>query len=1053
MKRSTLIILVVCIISISLSAMPSIPGKTDKYSFTEYPSEKFGRNSSAHRDELPQNILGIMVQFSDISFNFVPDYPDSLAHNKEYFERLFFHLSAFYTDASHGNYLLTEDNYTVWDNIITLSQPMGYYGENEEGGSDRIDRKCEFVQEIVLQIDEQLDFNDYDAIIIIHAGAGEEADVHETNEDQLSSTFLSRRSLQAGIDPENNDFPGIETNDGIYLTEFVIIPETEWQPNGVQGEDIIYSIFGVIVHQFGHQIGLPTLFDNNPDNGKSYGIGGFGVMGTGVWNASGFVPPLPCAWSRYYLGWEVDNIVEINSSLEDLSVVFPMAEENVTPKLYKINISESEYFLIENRQQNPDGSVFINADGDTLATFTFETITGQSVYPPGHAYAGQPKFSFMDNSYEGCEWDFYLPGFGSGAALEYDGSGLLIWHIDENIITANFTPDFEVHSVNGDASHKGVDLEEANGIQYLDSNIYYESFYGSKDDSYRAGNNTYFGKNYYNDIFSTPIANSYYGGVPLEIYDISNSDSTMSFSVTYEWSLNANFLGDNPHSAAIIDFDDDGENEIFYPMPDSKMYLWKNDLNYPDFPLNLSIPSQVCNYFAFDPFTKSILVPTKNENSNTAYLFQIDNDLTNYQENLLLLLERSWAASPVVNTDETSVNRVFLPLHDINSNNSEIIFLNNAYQVIETLTTDHIATNLMYKNNKLYFIDDSWIVHQITLPGYEIDEFPLNIEANLLYPKILSALLVDINLDNSDDLIITAADSTLHVFDATGNLLTGFPQEIPLNSIAVPSISDIDNNGYPEILIGGENTFAIFDKNGNISQPSNVIPETDSMFVASGIIALNIDDDDEKEIIGNMSRNRFCIWDNVNFNEYELSRNYDLSFGSRSLNYPLISNYANAGIQAYIPSNNGTIYKTGITATQENIDAEIWQVEFANLQRTASNIAASEEPPVEGSKVFNKAQTYFYPNPLSTTFNKAINYNSYIPAETIILRIETFQDADVKIKIFDIAANKIYENTCSCEVGFNNKINIDASDLSSGIYFAILSAKGKVLKLKFAIEK
>ena len=106
-----------------------------------------------------------------------------------------------------------------------------------------------------------------------------------------------------------------------------------------------------------------------------------------------------------------------------------------------------------------------------------------------------------------------------------------------------------------------------------------------------------------------------------------------------------------------------------------------------------------------------------------------------------------------------------------------------------------------------------------------------------------------------------------------------------------------------------------------------------------------------------------------------------------------------------------------------------------------------------GSKVFNKAQTYFYPNPLSTTFNKAINYHSQIPAETIILRIETYQDVDVEIKIFDIAANKIYENISSCEVGFDNKINIDASNLSSGVYFAILSAKGKVIKLKFAIEK
>ncbi|MDA3814350.1 MAG: hypothetical protein PF570_08875 [Candidatus Cloacimonetes bacterium] len=1050
MKRSILIILAACIISPYLFAMPPVPGKADNSNYKVYPSEKYGKNNSLSRSELPQDILAIMVEFSDVTFDIVPDYPDSLAHNKEYFERLFFHLASFYADASHGNYVLTENNYTVWNEIFTVPETMGYYGENDEGHNQQIELICEFLQDVVSQADETINFNNFDAIIIIHAGTGEEGGI---NEDEIISTFLTRRSLQAGLDPENDDFPGIDTNDDLYLTEFVIIPETEWSPNAVPGEDTIYSIFGPLAHHFGHQIGLPTLFDNNPDNGKSYGIGGFGVMGTGVWNANGFVPPLPCAWSRYYLGWEDDNIVEINSSFENLSVVFPMAEDEETPKLYKINISEDEYFLVENRQQNPDGSYFINADGDTLATFTFETVAGQNVYPPGHAYAGQPKFSFMDNSYTGSEWDFYLPGYGFGAAPENDGSGILIWHIDENIINENFTPDFEVHSVNGDASHKGVDLEEADGIQHLDSTLHgYSSFFGSKDDSYREGNNTYFGKNYFNEIFSTPTAESYYGGVPLEISDISSSDSLMTFSVEFEWSLNAEYLGENPYAAALLDFDGDGENEMFYPMPDGEIYLWKDDLPYPDFPIVIASPSQICNYYAFDPATNSILVPTQPDDNSNAMLFQIDNDIVDYKELILFQLDRSWAASPVVNPDETNENRVFIPLHDINSSNSEIIFLNSSYEVIETLSTQRIASNLIYKDDILYFVDNSWIVHQITLPGYERSEFPLDIEVEL-YPKISSALLVDIDLDDSDDFIITTEDSTLYVFDSAGNTLTGFPQDIPLNSTAVPSISDIDNNGFPEILIGGENTFAIFNKNGDVFKPSNELSDPDSSFIASGIIALNIDDDDEKEILGTMSRNRFCVWDNVNFNDFELNNNYDISFGSRSLNYPLISDFSNSGIDAFIPSNNGTIYKTGITAMQADIDAEIWQVEYANLQRTASLHIPSEEPPENGSKVFNKAQTYFYPNPLSTTFNKAINYHSQIPAETIILRIETYQDVNVKIKIFDIAANKIYENISSCEAGFNNKINIDASDLSSGVYFAILSAKGKVVKLKFAIEK
>jgi M6 family metalloprotease-like protein len=1038
MKRVFCLSVMIGLITVFLSAVPPVPGKTTGLpNYKEYPSEIYSRSNPDRDRDLPQSILALMVEFSDVTFDLIPDYPDSLAHDKEYFERLLFHMTSLFDDASHGQYILTEENYTVWENIITVSQEMGYYGDDDLS----LERICEFVQEVVEITDDQLDYNDYDAIMIIHAGAGQEADINGTNPEELFSTFLTRRSLQAGIDPENDDFPGIETDDGVILKEFAIMPETEWQPDFTLG-DPVYGLLGVICHQFGHQIGLPTLFDNDSDNGASAGIGSFGLMGTGVWNANGFVPPLPCAWSRYYLGWEDDNIIELNSSFENMPLTFPTADDEDTPKLYKIIISDKEYFLLENRQQNPDGSM---QGGEPSFTFELLPEGQQDVYPPGHPNEGQPKFNFMENTYKGCEWDFYLPGLGGPDSPVIDGSGMLIWHIDENIIEANFDPDFESNSINADASHKGIDLEEADGIQHLDT-AYQLYSWGSPDDAYRDGNSTYFGKRVYEELFYSPIAESYYGGIPLEILDISHSDSLMTFSIHYEWSLNADYIGENPYPAAFLDFDGDGENEIFYPMPNGELYLWKDSLLVDGFPHNIE---PIAHYFAYDEATRTLFIPCKTTISSIPRLYILNKHHIEYP----LFLDKEWLAAPVINPDPESEQRVFLPLSGSSGTGSEIIVLDSLYQTLTSYSFDlHISSNLMLKKQELYFISDDWQLVKINIISEETEITDLSIVDPQLV--IHSALLADINKDEIDDIVILTKNKELYIYNQTGSILNGFPVYLELNAVSIPSIADVDNNGFLDILVGGENTFAVVNKNGDVFQPQEEIPDPDSTFTAAGVIAFDIDNDDELEILGNMSHNRLCVWENLNNSNFELNRNYPVSFGECSLNYPLISGSENENLYLYIPSNNGTFFRSDLPFAEfDDIEQTVWKTEYANLQRTASYLGTISPTPPPGKKVFNKANTYFYPNPLNRIFSKGIDFNNYVPVFTIILRIETYMDTDVKIKIFDIAANLIYSNTVHFEAGFSNNVYVNAKNLSSGVYFAVLKAKGKVLKLKFAIEK
>ncbi|RLC50484.1 MAG: hypothetical protein DRH79_07600, partial [Candidatus Cloacimonadota bacterium] len=868
--------------------------------------------------------------------------------------------------------------------------------------------------------------------------------------DEIFTTFLSRRSLQAGIDPENDDYPGIEV-DGIFLKEFVIIPETENQP-GIEPGDTIYGLLGVLAHNFGHQMGLPTLFDNDDSNGVSYGIGGFGVMGTGVWIANSIVPPLPCAWSRYYLGWEDDNIVELNVSAENLELTFPTADDDLTPKLYKLNITEDEYFLIENRQQNPDGSTQIWSELDSLgnvialdpaASFTFPLVADQKYYP--YPNEDKPKFDYMVNSFSGSEWDFYLPGLGGYTNGVFDGSGILIWHIDENVINANFNPEFENNTVNADALHKGIDLEEASGIQYLDSNFYgYDSFFGSGYDSYRSDNNDYFGKRVYQNLFRAPTAESYYGGIPLEIKNIGESGTIMSFTVEYEWALNASFIGENIYPASIINYYENNENEVmFYPMPDGHLYLWEADTLVVTFPRNIGLIPQL---YAYDPYTQNLLIPSETDAVNICRLYTFNE----IEETYPIFIDKRWAASPVINTDNVNQNRAILPFINVNNEFGIIVTLDSDYNILIEHESDYkIASNLMLKENIVYFLDEDW--HLITMNLADLNEESVQLSIMGEKPEIWSALLADIDADGEDDVIVTAADSLLHVFNKDGSYLSGFPTEIPLQAISIPSIDDVDGNGYPDILIGGENNFAIFNKNGTVLSPSNQLSNPDSTYQAAGIIAVDLDEDGQKEIIGNMSRNRLCVWRNNNNNDYVMDRRYPISLGERSLSYPVIGNYNGNEMNAYISSNNGVIFRNQLNMATNTTFG--WIHEYGNLQRTASWQFSEPQGPVTSTKVFNKAETYFYPNPLSTTFSKAIDHGHEVADQTIILRITTQQNVDVDIKIFDIAANKIYANTVYCENGFASKVYIDASKMASGVYFAVLKAKGKVLKLKFAIEK
>jgi M6 family metalloprotease-like protein len=176
------------------------------------------------------------------------------------------------------------------------------------------------------------------------------------------------------------------------------------------------ATFGTICHELGHDIGLPDLYDTDSSNGSSKGVGVFSLMGSGNWcytsgEEPGQTPSHLDAWSKLVLQWVTPDVPVAGTHTYSIKTI----ADGYNMLLIPISGHAREYFLIENR-----------------------------------GYTG---------------YDAGLIGYTKSNSVLGDKPGIVIWHIDENVIIAQYA----AGKVNADETHKGVDLEESDGSNGLDA--------------------------------------------------------------------------------------------------------------------------------------------------------------------------------------------------------------------------------------------------------------------------------------------------------------------------------------------------------------------------------------------------------------------------------------------------------------------------------------------------------------------------------------------------------------------------------------------------------
>jgi M6 family metalloprotease-like protein len=302
-------------------------------------------------------------------------------------------LSDYFEEASHGQFNFGGDVYGWY----TGDNSKADYGNGTEGSSGP--DAAELVEEAVQKADSDVDFSQYDndgddcvAVLVIHQGTGEEE----------SSNRIDIWSHRSSLAAKPNTSP-VEA-DGVTVNSYAIQPETD-----TAGRQ---KAIGTVAHETLHLMGVADYYDPNDGNGKSAGIGTWGLMGSGNFlgvSRSGDSPSHPTAYVKNLLGW-------VDAPRDDGAIQIPAdPESGLLPAISGVN-RHYRIFTNDETTKAEQGT----DDGD--------------------------EYFLLANRYK--------VGFDAGLR----GEGLLIWHVNESV---GGYP-------NGDETNKLLDLEEADGPADLD---------------------------------------------------------------------------------------------------------------------------------------------------------------------------------------------------------------------------------------------------------------------------------------------------------------------------------------------------------------------------------------------------------------------------------------------------------------------------------------------------------------------------------------------------------------------------------------------------------
>ncbi len=218
-------------------------------------------------------------------------------------------LASYYADVSYGSVTLSIETLPNW---TALPHTLEYYGN--DSGTEIDVNWFAFVMDSLNAVDPSVDFRNYGYVLVVHAGA-----------DQASSGVASDLWSEASVGKQ----PFL--NDGGVNLGFAILSEMD--------------PYGVFAHEFGHNIGLPDLYDYSGQNQAFVRV--WSLMDYGSW----LMPPSSLmAPEKMWLNWIPPVNTTVVNAGQILNVTLAKLETPDNILAVKIPV-DNTYYVLEYRTE------------------------------------------------------------------------------------------------------------------------------------------------------------------------------------------------------------------------------------------------------------------------------------------------------------------------------------------------------------------------------------------------------------------------------------------------------------------------------------------------------------------------------------------------------------------------------------------------------------------------------------------------------------------------------------------------------------------------------